>query len=186
MDQHSVDRPDEVIDFNSIKPNTLPHDKKYHIFLSYKTENRDRRIAIQIDRLLRGKGYQCCLHERDFLPGNAIVDNIDKNIERSIKVVFLLSENSSASEWCQYELTMTETFHIQNKGYKPIILKLDQCKLPDAIKRYTYLSADRPTEEWIGRLALAINDETGKYIVSFVLFLSFFLFCHFVFICCNL
>ncbi|XP_063409653.1 uncharacterized protein LOC134692939 [Mytilus trossulus] len=166
MEQLGVDRPVEVIHFNSIKPNTLPHDKKYHIFLSYKTVDPDRRVAIQIDKLLRGKGYECCLHERDFLGGNAIVDNIEKNIESSIKVVFLLSENSSASEWCQYELTMTETFHIQNKGYKPIILKLDQCKLPDSIKRYTYILANRPTEEWIGRLALAINDETDHLITN--------------------
>jgi hypothetical protein len=41
-----------------------------------------------------------------------IVENIVKYIERSIKVVFLLSENSKESEWCQYELTITETIKI--------------------------------------------------------------------------
>ncbi|CAG2214585.1 unnamed protein product [Mytilus edulis] len=128
MEQQGVDRPDEVIDFNSIKPNTLPHGKTYHIFLSYKSDNRDRRIAIQIDRLLR--------------------------------------ENSSASEWCEFELIVTERFHIENRGYNPIILKLEQCKLPDTLKKYTYLSADRPIEEWIGRLALAINNKTDHFITN--------------------
>jgi hypothetical protein len=36
--------------------------------------------------------------KREFLPGATIVENIVKYIERSIKVVFLLSENSKASE----------------------------------------------------------------------------------------
>ncbi|XP_052082159.1 uncharacterized protein LOC127719859 [Mytilus californianus] len=92
--------------------------------------------------------------------------NTGQTIKRSIKVVFLLSENSSACELWKYELDVTEIFHIENKGYKPISIKLDQCYLPDTLTKYTYLSADKPTEEWIGRLAKAVNDETDHLITS--------------------
>lgn len=145
---------DDIIeDFNSIQPPILPIDKEYHIFISYKTISPDRQTAYRIDTFLRRKGYKCCLHEREFLPGATIVENIVKSIERSIKVIFLLSENSKESEWCQYELNVTETIHIQNKGYKPIILRLDKCDVPDAMRPYTYLDVNGPIDSWIGRLA---------------------------------
>jgi hypothetical protein len=154
---------DDIIeDFNSIQPPILPIDKEYHIFISYKTISPDRQTAYRIDTFLRRKGYKCCLHKREFLPGEVIVENIVKYIERSIKVVFLLSENSKASEWCQYELAITQTIHIQNKGYKPIILKLDDCVVPDAMRHYSYLIINGPIDSWMGRLTKAINNQTGK------------------------
>ena len=145
----------------SIKPVTLPIDKEYHIFISYKSVSPDRETALKIDKLLADDGYRCCLHERDFLPGDAIVNNITKNIERSVKVVFLLSENSASSEWCQFEFSVTETHHIQNKGYIPIILKLDDCDVPDIMRKYTYLNIERASD-WDVRLKKAINSTTGK------------------------
>ena len=151
-----------IEDFNSIQPPILPIDKEYHIFISYKSVKPDCLTAYGIDTLLRRKGYTCCLHEREFLPGATIFENIVKSIERSIKVIFLLSENSKESEWCQYELTVTETIHIQNKGYKPIILRLDKCDVPDAMRPYTYLDVNGPIDSWIGRLGKAINNQTGK------------------------
>ncbi|XP_052082151.1 uncharacterized protein LOC127719855 isoform X5 [Mytilus californianus] len=162
----NFDTPEETIDFFSMNPITLPIDKEFHIFISYKTVEPDRLIALKIDKLLRSKGFKCCLHERDFLPGDLIVHNIVQNIERSVKVLFLLSEQSRASEWCQFELNVTETIHIQERGYKPIILKLDECDLPDTMKRYTYLPAVSPPEKWIGRLSKAINDQTDHLITN--------------------
>ncbi|XP_071147536.1 uncharacterized protein [Mytilus edulis] len=159
-------KPDETIDYSSIKPITLPIDKEYHTFIAYKAGDPDSGVALQIVELLEGKGYKCCIHEGDLLAGRSFLRTIARTIKRSIKVVFLLSENSSACEMWKYQLDVTETFHIETKGYKPIILKLDQCFLSDTLTKYTYLSADKPTEEWIGRLAKAINDETDHLVSS--------------------
>jgi hypothetical protein len=94
-------------------------------------------------------GYKCCLYEREFLPGATIVENIINYIERSIRFVFLLSDNSKESEWCQYELTVAKTISIRNKGYKPIILRLDKCDVPDAMRHYTYLDVNGPIGSWM-------------------------------------
>ena len=150
-----------IENFNSIQPPILPIGKEYHIFISYKSISPDRQTAYLIDTFLRRKGYKCCLREREFLPGEAIVENIEKSIEKSIKVVFLLSENSKASGMRQYELTVTKTISIQNKGYKPIILKLDDCDVPDAMRHCTNLIVNGPIDSWIGGLAEAINNPTG-------------------------
>ncbi|CAG2214586.1 unnamed protein product [Mytilus edulis] len=166
MTEQGDSKADETIDFSSIKPIALPIDKEYHTFIAYKAGDPDSAVALQIVELLGGKGYKCCLHEGDFLAGKSTLRTIAQTIKRSIKVVFLLSENSSACEMWKYQLDVAETFHIENKGYKPIIIKLDQCYLSDTLTKYTYLSADKPTEEWIGRLAKAINDETDHLISS--------------------
>ena len=155
---------DVTIDFDSIEPPILPIDKEFHIFISYKSVSPDRNVAIKIDKLLRSRGYKCCLHKRDFLPGELIVNNIYKEIERSLKVLFLLSKNSESSNWCTFELNVTEKIYIQEKGYKPIILKLDDCGVPDTLKRYTYLPASSPPDTWISKVALAINNQQGKSI----------------------
>jgi hypothetical protein len=76
-----------------------------------------------------------------------------------------MSHNSKSSEWCQYELTWTKTINIQNKGYKPIILKLDDCDVPDAMRPYTNLDVNGPIDSWIGKLGKAINDP-GVYIAN--------------------
>lgn len=152
-------------DMQPPKPATLPIDKQYHVFISYSGVSPDRETALKIDKLLTEMGYRCCLHERDFLPGDAIVNNIVKHIERSIKVVFLLSENSASSNWCQFEFNVTETIHIQNKGFKPIILKLDDCEVPDMMRKYTYLHIKKASD-WVNRLTKAINDTTDHLISS--------------------
>lgn len=156
------DTPEETIDFHSIVPLTLPKEKEFHIFIAYNTVEPDRIFAMKIDRMLRKQGFKCCLHERDFIPGDLIVNNIIRNIERSVKVVFLVSEGFLASAWCQFEFNISETLYIQERCYQPIILKLDDCDLPVTMTRYSYFTVVSPPDKWIGRLARAINDQTGK------------------------
>ena len=151
-----------IEDFNSIQAPILPIDKEYHIYISYKPVEPDCLTAYHIDKLLRKKGYKCCLHERDFAAGALIIESIITSIKGSMKVVFLLSDNSKESEWCQYELALVETIHIQNKGYKPIILTLDKCDVPDTRRPCTYLDVNGPIDSWVGRLAKEINNQTGK------------------------
>ncbi|XP_063408786.1 uncharacterized protein LOC134692265 [Mytilus trossulus] len=90
------DTPEETIDFPSIVPFTLPVGKEYHIFIAYNTVEPDRDTALNIDRMLRLQGFKCCLHERDFIPGELVINNIIQNIERSVKVVLLVSKGFRA------------------------------------------------------------------------------------------
>jgi len=67
-------------------------DMDYDVFLSCSSEDEiphGRRIV----ELIESKGYRVCYHERDFLPGQLILDNIGQSIERSKRTVCLLSTN---------------------------------------------------------------------------------------------
>jgi len=67
-------------------------DMDYDVFLCCSSEDgspHGRRIL----ELVESNGYRVCYHERDFLPGRLIVDNIALSIERNKRTVCLLSTN---------------------------------------------------------------------------------------------
>ncbi|VDI60269.1 Hypothetical predicted protein [Mytilus galloprovincialis] len=150
----------ETSDLHLRDPISLPTGKEYHMFISYTYS--DRAFAIKLEKLLDEKGFKCCIHERDFLPGCPVADNIVNHIEGSVKFVFLLSKNSVNNGWMRFEFNYAQSLQIQETGYKPIILKLDNCDCPDYLKPYTYLQADGPLNEWVGLLLREINEQTGS------------------------
>lgn len=73
----------------------------YHAFISYSHPDADWVKEQLLPRLENNKSpYRLCIHERDFMPGRWIIDNIIDNIESSRKVPEYthLSEYVSASE----------------------------------------------------------------------------------------
>ena len=50
-----------------------------------------------------------CIHQRDWLGGRDITDNIVESIEASRKSLLIVSNAFAASSWCQFELTMAQT-----------------------------------------------------------------------------
>ncbi|XP_012696789.2 toll-like receptor 6 [Clupea harengus] len=75
----------------------------YHAFISY-SQHDSAWVDTQLVPTLEGTGLSLCIHERDFVPGQWIVDNIINCVEASYKTIFVLSQNFVQSEWCNYEL----------------------------------------------------------------------------------
>ena len=48
--------------------------------------------------------FRLCIHERDFVPGELIEENILRSIESSRKTIVVLSRNFLKSPWCEFEL----------------------------------------------------------------------------------
>ena len=70
----------------------IGEDMDYDVFLCCSSQDH-RPHALRILDLIESKGYRVCYHERDFLPGQLITDNIGHSIERSKRTVCLLSNN---------------------------------------------------------------------------------------------
>ncbi|KAM6909017.1 toll-like receptor 2 type-2 [Xenentodon cancila] len=77
-----------------------------------------------------------CLHKRDFLPGQWIVDNIMNAIERSRRTVFVLSENFVQSDWCRYELDFSHFWLFDAGGDAAILILLEPLSEDDVPKRF--------------------------------------------------
>ncbi|XP_036072545.1 toll-like receptor 2 isoform X1 [Oryzias melastigma] len=80
-----------------------------------------------------------CLHKRDFLPGQWIVDNILSAIERSRRTVFVLSKNFVRSSWCRYELDFSHFRFFDAGGDEAILILLEPMTKDDVPKRFCKL-----------------------------------------------
>ena len=64
--------------------------------------------------------FRLCLHERDFMPGATIEENILRAIDSSRKTIVVLSKNFLQSKWCEFELQMARIECVE-KGRNLII-----------------------------------------------------------------
>jgi len=67
-------------------------DLDYDVFLSCSSLDDDPH-GLCILRKIELKGYRVCYHERDFLPGEPIIDGMVHGTERSKRTVCLVSNN---------------------------------------------------------------------------------------------
>ncbi|XP_054636719.1 toll-like receptor 18 isoform X1 [Dunckerocampus dactyliophorus] len=122
----------------------------YHAFISYSHWDADW-VREQLLPCLENKRnpYRLCIHERDFMPGRWIIDNIIENIENSHKVIFVLSRHFVNSEWCNYELyfaqqramgkTFSDVILVVKEPIDPRSLPSKYCKLKKMLSTKTYL-----------------------------------------------
>jgi len=76
---------------------------RYHAFISY-SHCDSAWVEGKLVPSLEGAGLSLCIHDRDFVPGQWIMDNIINCVEASYKTLFVLSNHFVQSEWCNYEL----------------------------------------------------------------------------------
>jgi hypothetical protein len=76
----------------------------YDVFVSYAQEDYYWVEQHLMPSLEGNLGLRLCIHERDFIPGKNIVDNISDCVKRSKKILIVFSRHFVRSQWCQFEL----------------------------------------------------------------------------------
>ncbi|XP_032803074.2 toll-like receptor 2 [Petromyzon marinus] len=129
---------------------------QYHAFISYSQLDSDWVENTLVPTLESSNpDLKLCIHERDFMPGEWIVDNIIQCIEHSNKTLFILSRNFVNSEWCHYELYFAQHRVLEQRQDSLVLLLLEPlprnsvpskfCRLRKLLNRKTYL--EWPAEE---------------------------------------
>ncbi|XP_054454209.1 toll-like receptor 1 [Anoplopoma fimbria] len=78
---------------------------EFHAFVSYSQHDADWVQNFLLPNLEGDTGgLRICHHEKNFVPGKTIVENIIACVEKSRRSVFVLSAHFVKSEWCHYEL----------------------------------------------------------------------------------
>ena len=82
---------------------------KYDAFIVYSSVDEDRLWVHYklVDKLETEYGFRLCVEHRDFLGGVDKLDNIEKAIHSSRKVLVVLSENLLQDPWCVDSVQMT-------------------------------------------------------------------------------
>ncbi|XP_060560399.1 toll-like receptor 4 [Ruditapes philippinarum] len=87
----------------------------YDAFISYANEDL-RFILDKMIPKLEEQHLKLCLHDKHFLPGNDIADNIIQAIRNSAKTVVVLSKEFLKRKWCVYEFNMARMESIYSRG----------------------------------------------------------------------
>ncbi|KAK3602706.1 hypothetical protein CHS0354_017148 [Potamilus streckersoni] len=79
--------------------------KKWDAFISYKSHEIDEAFVVRTlyPKLEKELGFKLCLHFRDFVPGESIVNNIINAVENSRRTIIILSPRYLESEFTQFE-----------------------------------------------------------------------------------
>lgn len=81
--------------------------EKFHLFVSYSSVDAAWTHGL-IGRLEADHaGLRVCLHERDFMPGRNVLENMADCIQRSQKVLLVLSQDFVQSRWCLLEADLS-------------------------------------------------------------------------------
>jgi toll-like receptor 13 len=57
---------------------------------------------------LEANDLKICIHHRDFDVGESITENIKKYMDKSWKIVVIMSNDFTKSEWCQWEVDLIQ------------------------------------------------------------------------------
>ncbi|NXH35310.1 TLR6 protein, partial [Myiagra hebetior] len=125
---------------------------QFHAFISYSERDSLWVKNELIPRLEKGEGcVQLCQHERNFIPGKSIVENIINCIEKSYKSIFVLSPNFVQSEWCHYELYFAHHKLFSENSNSLILILLEPIPpylIPARYHKLKALMAKRTYLEW--------------------------------------
>ncbi|XP_070198829.1 toll-like receptor 2 type-2 [Littorina saxatilis] len=139
----------------------------YDVFVSYDKEDLPwvhQRLMPELETRL---GLRLCVHERDFIPGNNIVDNIVECVQSSKKILMVFSKDFVRSQWCQFELTFCMN-HVMNFDDVLVIVCVDDVASRDmtaammaVLRTTTYIQweeLDDAEHSFWGRLRLALHE----------------------------
>ncbi|KAK3101476.1 hypothetical protein FSP39_003875 [Pinctada imbricata] len=120
----------------------------FDAFISYADEDRSFGLHEMLKNVEEAGNLRICCHNRDFIPGVDIAENITRAIHSSRRTICVMSPNYLNSYWCRFELNMARMESIYSrKGEEILFLVLykgiDQCEIPslviDLIDKKSYI-----------------------------------------------
>ena len=125
--------------------------KTHDIFIAYCGDDSDWIYNVLIEELenVHDPPYKTLFHARDFDVGGPIAENILQCIDRSKRMVMVLSESFIESEWCMFEFHTAHARVISEHKNFIIMIMLDDITdleldktLQSYIRTHVYLSVD--------------------------------------------
>ena len=107
----------------------LAADKKWHVFLSYRSVHRD--WALHLYDALTQAGFRVFLDQFQLVPGTSLVASLSEALSQSAAGVILWSTQSADSQWCQTEYeSMHNAKARPGSTFRFVVIKTDAQDLP--------------------------------------------------------
>ncbi|VDI52582.1 Hypothetical predicted protein [Mytilus galloprovincialis] len=103
----------------------------YNAFISYSEEEKDFVINECIPNLEEHEHLRLCIHQRDFIPGEEISQNITNGIHNSNKTICIITRSFLDSYYCMFEFNMARMESIYSReGHNILFLVFYEQILP--------------------------------------------------------
>lgn len=123
---------------------------EFHAFVSYSQHDADWVHNFFLPNIEGpAGGLKICHHEKHFVPGKTIIENIITCVEKSRRSVFVLSAHFVKSEWCHYELCFASHQRLSQGSDSVVLVLLEPLpqylipskyyQLKSMMGRHTYL-----------------------------------------------
>ncbi|XP_050403637.1 toll-like receptor 2 [Patella vulgata] len=94
-------------------------------FVAYCIEDGDWVLDDLQPIVEEGENIKLCIHERDFLGAQLVIDNIVQHMENSRKVLVVLSNGFARSKWCQFEMSLAQKLVIDRSIESIVVVLLE-------------------------------------------------------------
>ena len=117
----------------------------YSVFISYSHSDAEWVRNWLLPRL-EGAGLRVCIDFRDFEIGKPVLVNIENAVDRSRKILIVLTNSWVRSEWANFESLLVQTDDPLGRRARTIPLLKQQCKPPKRIALLTYIDFTQASE----------------------------------------
>ena len=114
---------------------------QFDAFVLYSSELSDHRWVHEqlVKTMEQTYGFKLCIHLRNFIGGEDILDNAEMAVKKSRKVIAVILPNFARSGWCVDELQMTRSVEQAERRRKLIVILLQDfpdipANIPPAIR----------------------------------------------------
>jgi len=133
---------------------------EYDAFLSY--SSRDKAAVRALAKRLQAKGLRVWFDEWVIKTGDDIYLAIERGLETSRCLVLCLSQTGVSSEWVRLERSTVLFRDPGNQARRFVPLLLEECKLPDALRRYKYVDYRERSKRAFNELLLSLQSVAGE------------------------
>ncbi|POI25844.1 hypothetical protein CIB84_010404, partial [Bambusicola thoracicus] len=163
-------RVDLVLFYRNIsqRDDTAGDGKEYDAFVSYlkncvSTSNEEREFALKILPMILEEnfGYKLCIFERDVSPGGAVVDDIHSFIDKSRRLIIILSQNY-ISDRAIYELESGLHKALVERKTKIILIEYMPMSDYDFLPESLSLLPSKRVVKWKKDKSLPVNSRFWK------------------------
>lgn len=138
-----------VKSYRRMRP-AIPGYFQYDAFVSYSASDSSfverMRLILEKD----GSKFKLCVFERDFRPGDNLVEKILECMEVSKVTILVLTEAFAKSEWCRWEMTIAQNRTISQRFLRDSLILIIKNKVDESLMTPTlrYLMDTRVYLEW--------------------------------------
>jgi small GTP-binding protein len=132
----------------------------YDIFLSH--NHADKPKVLRLAERLKAAGLKVWLDSWVVKPGDIIALKLDEGLEQSRVLLLCISPAALASGWVALERGTAIHRDPTNVGRRFIPLLLEDCELPDTLRRYKYVDYREETEDALNELMAGCRPEVEE------------------------